>query len=88
MAGHDDAVHAVGGQFAGRSRAAGLVGGTGRSRTAPRVRTATVVEVDAPVVVVAPATVVDTPATVVVAARTVVVVAATTVVGATADGSV
>jgi hypothetical protein len=78
VAGHDEAVQAVGGQFAGSSRAAELAGGTGRSRTAPRVRTATVVEVDAPVVVVAPGAVVP--------GRT--VVAGATVVGVTADGSV
>ena len=80
VAGHDEAVHATGGQFAGMSLDAELAGGTGRRRTVPRVRTATVVEVAARVVVVAPGSVV-------VVARTVVVVPAT-VVGTTADGSV
>ena len=80
VAGHDEAVHATGGQFAGMSREAELAGGTGRRRTAPRVRTATVVEVVAPTVVVV------APGSVVVARRVVVVPA--TVVGTTADGSV
>ena len=79
VAGHDEAVHATGGQFAGMSRDAELAGGTGRKRTVPRVRTATVVEVAARVVVVAPGSVVVTRAVVVVPA---------TVVGTTADGSV
>jgi hypothetical protein len=79
VAGHDEAVHATGGQFAGMSLDAELAGGTGRKRTVPRVRTATVVEVAARVVVVAPGSVVVTRAVVVVPA---------TVVGTTADGSV
>ena len=86
VAGHEAEVQAAAGQVTGFNRDIAPVVGGGRRRTAPRVRTATVV-VGLIVLVVAGRVVVVAPARVVVGAAGAVVVVPTTVVAGTDPGS-